>query len=71
MKAAFYHVRMAVVNRFGDKEEDISTVQFTAISAFIFLRFFCPAIINPRFFGIVGSYIYPFNFPFLKNSLST
>lgn len=32
------------------------TVRYTAVSAFIFLRLFCPAIINPKLFNMMPDY---------------
>lgn len=46
MKLVFANIRHAVKAKFGGSEE------LTAVSGFIFLRFFCPAILNPSLFGI-------------------
>lgn len=32
----------------------VEETKYTALSAFIFLRFFCPAIINPKLFDFVS-----------------
>ena len=38
------------------QESERSKIKFTCISAFIFLRFFGPAILNPRLFGLCVAY---------------
>lgn len=32
------------------------TVRYTAVSAFVFLRLFAPAILNPKLFGLRPEY---------------
>ncbi|KAJ3083733.1 Ras GTPase-activating protein 1 [Quaeritorhiza haematococci] len=44
----FRHIRKTVSEKFPD---DLTT-RHTSVSAFIFLRFFCPAILSPKLFGI-------------------
>ena len=34
-------------------EEEIETVKYTAISGFLFLRFFCPSILGPKLFDLM------------------
>ena len=55
MLAAFANIRDKVVNTY--RPEQIEVVKYTSVSAFIFLRFFCPAIINPKLFGFVGKFV--------------
>jgi hypothetical protein len=40
------------VDMAGSLQQDESVI-FNAISGFIFLRFFCPALLNPKLFGLV------------------
>ncbi|GAA96793.1 hypothetical protein E5Q_03465 [Mixia osmundae IAM 14324] len=46
-----FHYIQGVVNIRYDKSK--RSMRFTCISAFVFLRFFVPAILNPRLFGLV------------------
>jgi len=46
MKVVFNNVRSEVTKKFSDIEKH------TSVSGFVFLRFFCPAILNPKMFGI-------------------
>ena len=52
MQAAFTHIRNQVKDKYS--KEQILVVKYTSVSAFIFLRFFCPAILNPKSFGLVS-----------------
>lgn len=45
----FRHVRSCVEDRYGDH---LRTVTYSSVSGFIFLRFFVPAILNPKLFDL-------------------
>ncbi|RPB24447.1 hypothetical protein L211DRAFT_164418 [Terfezia boudieri ATCC MYA-4762] len=44
------HIRMCVEERYGDL---LKTVCYSSVSGFLFLRFFCPAVLNPKLFGLL------------------
>ncbi|KAI9671885.1 MAG: hypothetical protein M1817_003430 [Caeruleum heppii] len=44
------HVRSCAEDRWGKFQQ---TVSYSSVSGFIFLRFFCPAVLNPRLFGLL------------------
>ena len=52
IKIALSNIQTKVKQSYSAKE--IEVVQYISVSAFIFLRFFGPAILNPKLFGIVG-----------------
>lgn len=57
IRAVLRHVKACAEDRFGDI---LRHAPYSAVSGFIFLRFFCPAILNPPLFGLVdGEYISP------------
>ena len=50
LRSAMNAIRESVVDRFPNSGND--NLHYAAISGFLFLRFFCPAILNPKLFGI-------------------
>jgi hypothetical protein len=51
MRGLFCNIQAKV---FGTYPADkITTVRYTAVSGFLFLRFFVPAILTPKMFGLV------------------
>ena len=49
-KAIFHHIRSRIIARYGDS---FSGLRFTSVSRFLFLRYFCLAVLNPKMFSIV------------------
>ena len=50
LRYIFRHIRACAEDRYGDF---LRTVSYSSVSGFLFLRFFCPAILNPKLFGLV------------------
>ncbi|XP_020614475.1 rasGAP-activating-like protein 1 isoform X2 [Orbicella faveolata] len=51
MRAAFRNLARRVSDHFGD-EPEYEDSKYTAVSGFLFLRFFAPAILGPKLFGL-------------------
>jgi hypothetical protein len=50
LRLIFRHIRACAEDRYGDF---LRSVSFSSVSGFLFLRFFCPAILNPKLFGLL------------------
>ena len=48
-------IRDCAEDRYGDF---LRTVTYSSVSGFLFLRFFCPAVLNPRLFGLLKGEIF-------------
>ncbi|KAH8592751.1 hypothetical protein B0O99DRAFT_516858 [Bisporella sp. PMI_857] len=47
------YIRAVAEDRYGDF---LRTATYTSVSGFLFLRFFCPALLNPKLFGLLGDH---------------
>jgi hypothetical protein len=50
LRLIFRHIRSCAEDRYGSF---IRTVGYTSVSGFLFLRLICPALLNPKLFGLV------------------
>jgi hypothetical protein len=50
------YIRAVAEDRYGDF---LRTVAYTSVSGFLFLRFFCPALLNPKLFGLLRDHPRP------------
>lgn len=50
LRFIFRHIRACAEDRYGDF---LRSVTYSSVSGFLFLRFFCPAILNPKLFGLL------------------
>jgi len=50
LRMIFRHIRACADDRYGDFQRSVS---YSSVSGFLFLRFFCAAILNPNMFGLV------------------
>ena len=54
MKVVLFELKNKVNTMY--KKKEIKVVQYTVVTAFLFLRFFGPTIISPKLFGFVSKY---------------
>ncbi|KAF2260061.1 hypothetical protein CC78DRAFT_40552 [Lojkania enalia] len=56
LRLIFRHIRACAEDRYGDF---LRTVQYSSVSGFLFLRFFVPAVLNPKLFGLLKDHPKP------------
>lgn len=64
LRLIFRHIRACAEDRYGDF---LRTVTYSSVSGFLFLRFFCPAILNPKLFGLLKGMKVPGKWLILRN----
>jgi GTPase-activator protein for Ras-like GTPase len=60
LRQLFRHIKSCAETRYGDF---LRTVAYSSVSGFLFLRFFCPAILNPKLFGLLKGKNAPVSLP--------
>jgi hypothetical protein len=50
LRLIFRHISACAEDRYGDF---LRTVKYSSVSGFLFLRFFVPAVLNPKLFGLL------------------
>jgi hypothetical protein len=54
LRAVFRHIRACAEDRYGDF---LRSIRYSSVSGFVFLRLFCPAVLNPKLFDLLkGEY---------------
>ncbi|KAI9789118.1 MAG: hypothetical protein M1816_006368 [Peltula sp. TS41687] len=56
MRLLLGYIRESCEERFGEHHH---TVRYSSVSGFLFLRFFCPAVLNPKLFGLLSDHPRP------------
>lgn len=56
LRQVMKYIRAVAEDRYGDF---LRSVTYTSVSGFLFLRFFCPALLNPKLFGLLRDHPQP------------
>ncbi|KAI9847128.1 MAG: hypothetical protein M1838_001011 [Thelocarpon superellum] len=56
LRVILRHVRTCAEDRWGKFR---GTVSYSSVAGFLFLRFFCPAVLNPKLFGLLADHPEP------------
>ncbi|KAL8777199.1 MAG: hypothetical protein Q9203_000665 [Teloschistes exilis] len=56
LRTIFRHIAACADDRYG---KFLRTVTYSSVSGFLFLRFFCPALLNPHMFGLLKDHPRP------------
>ncbi|KAL9000526.1 MAG: hypothetical protein Q9169_000819 [Polycauliona sp. 2 TL-2023] len=56
LRTIFRHIAACAEDRYGDF---LRTITYSSVSGFLFLRFFCPALLNPHLFGLLKDHPRP------------
>ncbi|KAI9861556.1 MAG: hypothetical protein M1813_005166 [Trichoglossum hirsutum] len=56
LRKIFRHIRACAEDKYGDFQR---TIAYSSVSGFLFLRFFCPAVLNPKLFGLLRDHPQP------------
>ncbi|KAL8918290.1 MAG: hypothetical protein Q9208_007458 [Pyrenodesmia sp. 3 TL-2023] len=56
LRLIFRHIAACAEDKYGDF---LRTVTYSSVSGFLFLRFFCPALLNPHLFGLLKAHPRP------------
>ncbi|KAF2154995.1 hypothetical protein K461DRAFT_291895 [Myriangium duriaei CBS 260.36] len=50
LRCIFRHIKACAEDKYGDF---LRSVSYSSVSGFLFLRFFCPAVLSPKLFGLL------------------
>lgn len=53
-REVFYHLQQTVLKKWGSASSE--KVRYSCVSGFLFLRFFCPAILGPKLFNLMDGF---------------
>nr|POF01034.1 inhibitory regulator protein bud2/cla2 [Quercus suber] len=62
LRIIFKHIRACAEDTYGDFSRSVS---YSSVSGFLFLRFFCPAVLNPKLFGLMKGNLRDQHLPFV------
>lgn len=67
LKLIFRHIRACAEDKYGDF---LRTIKYSSVSGFLFLRLFCPAVLNPKLFGLLKGMLNTPTIKYLTNQYS-